>query len=475
MRILCILIAFLFLIAVLSDFSVEAKTTKKRTTPKKTTKKKTTAKKTTPKKPTVVTTKRDTSSKKDPQSTNIRPSPRPRPQDELDSGLKGIHDRGRKRLPRNVTRDRSNLKSNMRQTSSDAYYINELATYAFDIVQNSTSARSTDSLVIDSQYCPFVSLTCDSTYKYRLINGSCNNLKNPLYGSSNTPYKRVLDPAYGDGFNSARTKAVSGNTLPHPRTISLKISPPPSNSILENEVSQIFATFGQFLIHDLSGTSASTDSEGVEIGCSCGSTDSSCLSLDWPANDPILTQQTCMEFTRSSASFPDFNCSVSYREQLNLLSSYIDGSAIYGIDDERATELRSFTGGQLKTSEATDNNKVVTNGTYLPLSGDTCSSSTTKNYKCFLAGEYRTSENLALVSMHTLFNREHNRIAKILGTNNPSWSDESLYQETRKIVNGMLQHIVYNEWLPLVINDTSLSPDMTKTQYYTGYDSSVSF
>jgi len=31
-----------------------------------------------------------------------------------------------------------------------------------------------------------------------------------------------------------------------------------------------------------------------------------------------------------------------------------------------------------------------------------------------MAGEYRTSENLGLVGMQTLFNREHNRIATAL-------------------------------------------------------------
>jgi hypothetical protein len=34
-----------------------------------------------------------------------------------------------------------------------------------------------------------------------------------------------------------------------------------------------------------------------------------------------------------------------YREQLNLLSSFIDGSQVYGIDLTRSQQLRTFNGG----------------------------------------------------------------------------------------------------------------------------------
>ncbi|CAF0805350.1 unnamed protein product [Brachionus calyciflorus] len=77
----------------------------------------------------------------------------------------------------------------MRETTNEAYEINEVASYVIELVLNSTSARLIESVTIESQYCPFVSLTCDSTSKYRSYNGTCNNLDNPLYGGSNTPYK----------------------------------------------------------------------------------------------------------------------------------------------------------------------------------------------------------------------------------------------------------------------------------------------
>jgi len=48
-------------------------------------------------------------------------------------------------------------------------------------------------------------------------------------------------------------------------------------------------------------------------------------------------------------------------------------------------------------------------------------------------------ENVALTSIHTLFMREHNRLARQLKRINPQWDSETLYQEARKIMGAYTQ------------------------------------
>lgn len=78
--------------------------------------------------------------------------------------------------------------------------------------------------------------------------------------------------------------------------------------------------------------------------------------------------------------------------------------------------------------------------------------------------------------MHTIWIMEHNHIAEKLAELNPNWDDERLYQEARKIVAAMMQHITYKEWLPLILGqDTMDCYDLnTKSRGYAdSYDSSI--
>uniref|UniRef100_A0A914UQC9 Pleiotrophin/Midkine C-terminal domain-containing protein n=1 Tax=Plectus sambesii TaxID=2011161 RepID=A0A914UQC9_9BILA len=76
---------------------------------------------------------------------------------------------------------------------------------------------------------------------------------------------------------------------------------------------------------------------------------------------------------------------------------------------------------------------------------------------CFLAGDRRTNEQLMLLSLHTLFFREHNRIAKELKLINPEWSAETIYQEARKIIGAVIQKITFDDWLPIIIGPVGMA------------------
>lgn len=76
---------------------------------------------------------------------------------------------------------------------------------------------------------------------------------------------------------------------------------------------------------------------------------------------------------------------------------------------------------------------------------------------CLSLGDLRVNLHPHLAIMHTLWLREHNRIVEKLALLNPHWDDDTLYQEARKIVIAEIQHITYDEWLPLVLGEFQLS------------------
>lgn len=70
---------------------------------------------------------------------------------------------------------------------------------------------------------------------------------------------------------------------------------------------------------------------------------------------------------------------------------------------------------------------------------------------CFESGDTRANENLHLTSMHVIWARHHNYVASKLNQINPDWNDEKLFQEAKRIVGAQLQHITYDEFLPMLL------------------------
>lgn len=178
-------------------------------------------------------------------------------------------------------------------------------------------------------------------------------------------------------------------------------------------------------------------------------------------------QQRCMEFVRLAIT-PDHSCKIGYAKTLSKVTHYIDGSAIYGSDDETARDLRSFKKGQLKMF-------IDFNRELLPLdpTSNNCMASGTA---CFKAGDVRVNQHITLVALHLLFAREHNRIANSLSKLNPHWSDDVIFEEARRIVVAEIQHITYNEWLPLIVGRQAMERfglSSPRQGYSTDYDEEV--
>ena len=89
----------------------------------------------------------------------------------------------------------------------------------------------------------------------------------------------------------------------------------------------------------------------------------------------------------------------------------------------------------------------------------------------FLAGDVRANEHVALTAMHTVFVREHNRLADDLALENPGWTDEQIYQRARKTVGAQMQVVTYQEFLPALLG-SAYAPDVT-SRYDSARDASI--
>ena len=74
-----------------------------------------------------------------------------------------------------------------------------------------------------------------------------------------------------------------------------------------------------------------------------------------------------------------------------------------------------------------------------------------KSISTLFKGDTRPNQTPNLAITHTIFMREHNRLATDLSYLNPNWEDERIYQVARRILIAQMQHITFNEWLPIII------------------------
>lgn len=155
---------------------------------------------------------------------------------------------------------------------------------------------------------------------------------------------------------------------------------------------------------------------------------------------------------------------LNQREHPNTITTWIDGSVVYGSDAARADWLRENRGGRMKVSDYEEGD-LLPQANYAEDPTTPGMSFAGFNFSnSFVAGDGRANEHVALLSMHTLFVREHNRLAGEILDRNPDWSDEQIYQYARHINIGLIESITYNEFLP------SLGIELDD---YEGYNSTI--
>uniref|UniRef100_A0A8C3XDK8 Lactoperoxidase n=1 Tax=Catagonus wagneri TaxID=51154 RepID=A0A8C3XDK8_9CETA len=315
--------------------------------------------------------------------------------------------------------------------------------------------------------------------KYRTITGRCNNKKKPWLGAANQALARWLPAEYEDGlslpFGWTPGKKRSGFLLPLVRAVSNQIVRFPSERLTSDRGrSLMFMQWGQFIDHDLDFVPESLARVSFTAGVDCEKTCAQlppCFPIKIPPNDPrIRNQRDCIPFFRSAPSCPQNKNKI--RNQINALTSFVDASMVYGSEVALSLRLRNRTNylGLLAVNQRfQDNGRAL-----LPfdnLREDPCLlTNRPARIPCFLAGDTRSSETPKLAAMHTLFVREHNRLATELRRLNPRWSGDKLYQEARKIVGAMVQIITYRDFLPLVLGKARARKTLG---HYRGYCSKV--
>ena len=276
-----------------------------------------------------------------------------------------------------------------------------------------------------------------TNFEYR--DDSPNNKDHPEWGEAGQQLLRKAEPQYADGISqpagenrkSAReiSNVVFSNNEPHPN---------PAGA------SAMFTTWGQWLDHDLSLSGEADPHESFPIIVPTGD----------PWFDPDGTGTKTIPLSRSIWDNSTGTGTDNPREQLQQITSFIDGSNVYGSAGKRLNWLRYGKYGLLKTSS----------GDMLPYNDKSMSNAMGKSPAFYVGGDVRCNENHALIAMHTVWMREHNYWARKLHEFDKCMGDDELFQRARVMVEAELQAITINEFLPLLLGKKGYF------QPYSGYD-----
>lgn len=323
---------------------------------------------------------------------------------------------------------------------------------------------------------PLRAIDTSGIAEYRTIDGSWNHLNRPETGRAGAPLIRVAPAAYGNGIGLPRGVPVDqGNDgqisvneqtgLPSPRRVSNLVHDQGAEFLPSaRRLNQFVFQFGQFLSHD---TGLSEPNASTPTGGATGRSGNESFNVFVGPGDPVFAFAE-IPATRS-VSVAAAVSPTGKREQINTITAFIDGSQVYGSDATRAAALRTFSGGLLKSSDGPDGELLP----YNTLGLANANALRVPESRMFAAGDVRANEQVGLIAMHTLWMREHNRLAREIAEHefygrdlDSPGVDEEIYQRARALVVGLLQKITYYEWLPALIGYGTL-PD------YGGYDPSV--
>jgi Ca2+-binding RTX toxin-like protein len=87
----------------------------------------------------------------------------------------------------------------------------------------------------------------------------------------------------------------------------------------------------------------------------------------------------------------------------------------------------------------------------------------------FAAGDQRVNQNIATVTQQTIWMRNHNEWAEVIGAENPGWTADQVFELARAMNEAEYQKAVFDEYLPALIGEVG----MAMIGDYAGYDPNV--
>ena len=286
----------------------------------------------------------------------------------------------------------------------------------------------------------------------RSFDGLGNNTDHPEWGSAQAFFRNYASNGFADLISTP-----GGQSRENPRIISNALGS--QSQFIANELglSDFVWGWGQFIDHDIN-LNDDNFSEASDIAVPA------CDALF----DPACSGTVNIRMFRSLSDPTSGTDITNPRKHINDITSFIDGSGVYGSSVSRSNWLRSNIDGKLKsalgnllpwnTIDGNFNSAIDPSAPFMVLDGSPLPE------KYFVGGDIRVNEQPGLMAFHTLWMREHNRLCDALKIENPTWNDEALYQRARKVVGALIEAVTYEEFLPSI--GVVLDP-------YAGYDLSV--
>lgn len=265
-------------------------------------------------------------------------------------------------------------------------------------------------------------------------------------GAAGTQFSRNIQPPSGSKRDATFTEPASTT---NERLISVTISDAVCAAVATDcGLRRLAADFGQLMDHDLV----------LSVG-SGGDLPQIVINV---TGDPVFGSFADPAIRIDARGvFPDEH---GRKQFVNAVTHWLDASFLYGSNEGRTLELRSFRGGKLKVYPHQFGDLLPINIAKLP-QNERVPDNAQNGHAC---GDVRCAEQPNLFALHTVFMLLHNRLASEVADAHDSWSDEQIFQWARHTVRGIFQRIVYEEWLPAVLGEPFDGIDDSYSELATG-------